>query len=621
MKRLLLSAIIFLIYSSSISYSQENMQLKDAVYHRSSLTYIFESNNGKYRQLVNSAIPRIRVPVKLDDNRLIKPIIPQIDDASMSTSGYNAKVIESLQQKKIPNQIIAHWFNRKSDGSFNMNLVLQRGHYDANDDAVLSALSMKRGLSAIDNTAMELVGNSFILVMDVKQVISLDDEYDRTDKKRRSYAKRNKTKYEPIKRIMNGFQGLVEFRLYQINFNDSIAALFYRNLWVDRGDPADVKAQRKAAFDNFNFPLIYQFKTVRNIAGTQLNPGIPFAPIRQASEAELMIKMFESGVEGVIAEVEKVLPKFKIRANLINTNPIEAKIGLKEGLIVDQRYFVYEDKMNKSGKIKSKRKGVVRVKHVVDNREVSSGDSRSTRFYQVAGRSLGTGMVVEQHRGANMGLSAGYNFIGNIKGVEFRLDYNLSSMFAAMSHDGNAITGFKAYLEIGVDVQTYKSNMFKFYDVDNIFEATLSRENDELYESNFGFFRVGLGFSKSIQLSKNVALAPEFGWNYEIAMSSKMTDENGDKVSLDRIVNYNTLSGSTSSDVSENLQYNVHYLIVGAELTINIAYPLQLYGKLDLFAPLTPTLDRDNKLYADKWHDFFNDRSGMTIGGGIRLEF
>jgi len=441
------------------------------------------------------------------------------------------------------------------------------------------------------------------------------------DKERRAYAKKSKTKYEPAKRILNGFKSTVEYRLYQVNFNDSIAAIFYRTLWVEPNDLADVKAERKAAFDIFNFPLIYQFRSVKNISGTQLNPGIPFAPLNQASESELVIKMFENGVEGVIAEIEKVLPKFKIRANLINTKPIEAKIGLKEGLIVDQRYYVYEDKMNRSGGVKSKRKGVVRVKRVADNREVASGDSKSTRFYQIAGQSLGTGMVVEQHRGANMGLSAGYNFLGNIKGVEFRLDYNLSSLFAAMSPNGNAMTGFKAYIEIGFDAQTYNSNFFKFYDVERIFESTLSHDINEVYKADFGFFRVGLGLSKSIQLSKNIAIAPEIGWNYEMAFSSELKDQKGDVVSLDKLVDKNGTSGSTSGDNSKNLQYNVHYVIVGAELTVNIAYPLQLYGKIDLFGPLTGTLDRDNKLYIEKWHDFFNDRKGMTVGGGIRLEF
>jgi hypothetical protein len=539
----------------------------------------------------------------------------------MSTAAYNSQVIKLLQQNKIPNQVIAKWFNRKSDGSFNMNLVLKRGHYDANDGAVLNALAMQRGLSDIDKAARELVENSYILVMDIKKIQTLDEAYNTRDEILKAYARKFNTKYIPVKRIMNGFKAVVEYRLYQINFNDSIAAIFYRNLWIDPDDAAALKENKKAAFDDFYFPLIYQFHTELNISGTQLNPGIPFAPLQQASDSELIIKMLENGVEGLISEVEKVIPKFKIRANIINTKPIEAKIGRKEGLKTDQRYFVYQDKMNKSGEIKSKRMGVVRVKHVADNREVSSGNSESTRFYQVAGHSLGTGMIAEQHHGANMGFSAGYNFLGDIKGVEFRLDYNLSSLFAALSPDGNTITGFKAYAEIGIDVQQYNSTYFKFYDIENIFEATLSRDIDEIYNARFGFVRMGLGLSKSFQLSKNVAIAPEFAWNYEIAISNSMQDESGLDVSLDNIVSIDGFSGTPSNDVLSNLQYNVHYIIVGAELTVNIVYPLQFYGKLDLYGPLTPTLDRDNKLYNNKWHDFFNNRGGMTIGAGIRIEF
>jgi hypothetical protein len=621
MDRSLLFLLTVFICWVSDAYSQQTPQLKDAVYHRSSVTYIYESYNGKYRQLVKLAMSDVGVPAKFDDNRLLKPIIPQIDESSMSGSDYNAQVTSSLQQNKIPNKIIAKWFNRKSDGSFNMNLVLNRGNYDASDKDVLKALSMQRGLSAIDQAAMELVESSYILVMDIKQIQTLDEAYANRDNILKAYAKQYNVKYVPVKRIMNGFKAQVEYRLYQINFNDSIAAIFYRNLWIDQDDPAAVKSKRRADFDNFYFPLVYQFRTELNISGTQLNPGIPFAPVNQASDSELLTKMLKNGVDDFITVVTKVIPKFRIRASIINTKPIEANIGLKEGLKTDQRYFVYQDKMNKKGGIKSKRLGVIRVKHVADNREISIGDSKSTRFYQIAGKGLGTGMIAEQHHGANMGFSIGYNFLGNIKGVEFRLDYNLSSLFAALSPDGNTITGFKIYAEIGIDVQKYESKYFKFYDIENIYEETVSKDNDEIYKARFGLIRMGLGLSKSFQLSKNVAIAPEFGWNYEIAIANSMQDESGKDVSLNKITNAYSQSGASSNDVANNLQYSVHYIIVGAELTVNIAYPLQLYGKLDLFGPLTPTLDRDNNLYNQKWHDFFNDRGGMTIGAGIRLEF
>ena len=619
MKRSLLFNIILLICCSANTYSQQTVQLKDAVYYRSSLTYVVENYSGRYRTQVIETFPEVKVPVKLDDNRIERPIIKQVE---ASEANYNQQVINSLQLKKIPNQIIAKWFDRKPDGSMDMDLVLQRGQYNANDAAVLSALSMQRGLSAIDQTAMELVGNSFILVIDIKDILTMDDEYDLTNKKRRAYAKKYKTQYNPVKRIFNGYKAHVEYRLYQINFNDSIAAIFYRNLWVDENDSEEIKNQRKKAFEDFNFPLIYQYQTFRTITGTQLNPGIPLAPFTQASKRRLMIRMFENGVAAFITDVEKVIPKFKVRANLVSSDPILAKIGLKEGLHVDQRFFVYEDKMNKAGKVKSKRKGVVRVKHVSDNRQNATGNTESTEFYQIAGNGLGVGMVLEQQRGANMSLSAGYNFIGEVNGVEFRLDYNLSNLFASLSQDGNVVPGFKAYIEMGFDYQTYHSNLFKYHDINNIYEATLERADDEIYKANFGFARFGLGLAKSFQLSKNVSLAPELAWNYEMALSTNMWDEAGEDVSLVGVVDANTFNKPSNTDVSNTLQYNVHYFIAGAQVVINIAYPVQLYGKLDLFMPFLGTLDRENEIFVNyRWRDFFVDRIGMTIGGGLRVEF
>jgi len=616
MKRILFFLFVF-AFSSEL-FSQETIQLKDAVYHRNSLTYIFENYYGSYSTLVTGAMPKVSIPNKLDDNRISNPVITRL---SVAEGNYSQNIINDLQKEKIPNVIIANWFNRKSDGSFDMNLVLQRGQYDANDAAILTALSMHRGLSAIDKTAMELVGNSFILVMNIVEVHSIDDEYNKVDKIRRAYAKGSKIPYKAVERLFNGFKAQVQYRLFQINFNDSIASLFYNNLWVDPDDPPAIKSQKKRAFDNFEFPLIFQFQTTRNSSGIQINQGLPLAPLQQATDEELMIKMFQNGVNGFLGEVEKLLPRFRVRANLINSHPIEAKIGSKEGLKTDQRFFVYEDKMNKAGVVKTVRKGVVRVKRVENNQTNSQGDSKGSVFYQVAGLSLKTGMIMEQHKGANMAFSAGYNFIGDVNGVELRLDYNLSSLFASFSSDGNAVPGFKIYFEIGIDNQTYRNTLFKFYDIENIFESTTDRKDDEVYKANFSFFRLGLGLSKNFQLSSNVSIVPELAWNYEMAIATKLKDEADQSVSLKNVVDKNTLSKPSDVDVSQNLQYNVHYIIVGAEIVITIAYPFQLYGKLDYFMPFIGALDRDNHLYTNSWRDFFENRAGMTIGAGIRIEF
>lgn len=612
-----LPIILFFLFSVQL-IGQKKLEIKQAVYHRSSLSYLFINYNGKYKTTVDRALASIEVPSQLDDNRLKNPVI---EPENQSDLGSPQRIEQLMQQKRIPNQIMEIWFDRKSDGTFDMETILKRGQYNANDSEVLTALSMERGMSALDQTAMQLVNSSYILIMKLNNLESYDEMYDQMNRQRKSVAKRNKTQYKPVTRLYNGYMGQIDFQLFQIDFSDSIASIFYRDLWTVSNDDEAKKNDRKRAFDTFNFPLIYHYQTTLDVASQQINSAFPLAPLVQASDQDMMARLFEKGVSKFLDEIEELIPKFKVRANILNTKPVAAKIGLKEGLRVDQRFFVYENRMDKSGRLYADRKGVVRVKNVVDNRSNADGQSESTVFYQLAGHKLGTGMILESHKGANMSFYAGYQFMGEINGGVLRLDYNLSSFFASLSADGNASPGIKVFLEAGFDFQEYKSNGFKYYDKDHVFKATIDDNSDEIYRADFAFTRFGGGFAKQIVLKPNLILAPEVAWNYEWATSNTLYDENDQEVSLSDL---EKVSSSGSSDVSssDNLSYSVHYLKAGAQLIINIAYPFQLYGSIDFYAPILGPLDRNNDHIASyNWNDFFKNRNGMTVGAGMRIEF
>ena len=231
-------------------------------------------------------------------------------------------------------------------------------------------------------------------------------------------------------------------------------------------------------------------------------------------------------------------------------------------------------------------------------------------------------MILEQHRGANMAFSAGYYFLGNVKGGDFRLEYNLSSMFGAASASGNVIPGFKIYIEAGFDYGTYYSPNFRFFDVNYVYAETVANGPAEVYKANFAFARVGLGLAKSFQLVSNVALVPELAWNWEFALSNKMWNENGVEVDLHKVVDPLTLREPEDISNLGTLSYNNHYIVAGAMLVINVVYPFHVFGGVDIYLPVWGPVDRSFQPFYDyKWNDFFADRRGISFTGGIRLEF
>ena len=124
-----------------------------------------------------------------------------------------------------------------------------------------------------------------------------------------------------------------------------------------------------------------------------------------------------------------------------SARPLKAKIGKKEDLKVDQRFFVFEYVYNeKKNSTDQKRKGVVRVKKVANNMGVATGSSQSSTFYQVAGVSLEEGMLMQQRLDYGVLIYAGFE-AGGMGGVYGQVGYRLGNKIA--------IPAFYSYVEGG----------------------------------------------------------------------------------------------------------------------------------------------------------------------------
>lgn len=77
----------------------------------------------------------------------------------------------------------------------------------------------------------------------------------------------------------------------------------------------------------------------------------------------------------------KKIDDFRVKAPIFKNYPTLSKIGTKEGLYLDQRMFVYE--LDGDKKVK---KGIATVAKIEDNAKVSTGDTKPSRFRQVAGK-------------------------------------------------------------------------------------------------------------------------------------------------------------------------------------------------------------------------------------------
>ena len=499
-KKYLKAIVLFFLLGLRLSLVDAFCQ---TTYDRASITtLIFDNTSNKYNSRAKQAFSKYKVVDKYNDHNV------------QSRFANN-----TLPQKKVVNEVVAKWFNRKADGSFDMELIKERGVYNATDADVIQSQGSKRGKGALEDAGEKLINKSFIIILDYDQIENMPEYYDRMDNNIARYNKdvddynSKKKPADPsrqhrsyMERKNEGYMGEVMAYVYKLNWNDSINAVFYNELWIDAGDNDADKQKKAKKFDDFSFPVKFIGKTKNSLplSRTQ-DKAHKYSNVTYFSDDELFNNLIADGLVEAYSFIED-FEDFKVGAPVFSTKPITAKIGLKEGVKVDQRYFVYEFVQNKNGETKTKRRGVVRASSkIVDNRQAATGQSEGSKFYQVAGRKLDKGMLLKQKNDIGLGMTASYG----TPFLNFMLEMAPGGISGAKVF-GELYFGFNQY-------PTYRSDLAKQNNWDEKaldsmgFKSTLST-------SLFGY---SVGLSKDVNFGRNFVWVPYASYGAENISLSK----------------------------------------------------------------------------------------------------
>ncbi|HEY5510473.1 MAG TPA: hypothetical protein VIK10_05520 [Prolixibacteraceae bacterium] len=527
-------------------------------YNRNALTMILLSYpNGLHAQELQTKFPSIKVPGKFDDNTLSTQVFTVNGDrAGQSADG----ILSMLNNKKIGNGIIAKWYNRQADGSFNVDEISRRGLYNAKDLDVVTANAKKVGQASLKDSGEKLLANSYVLVMDYSGILTSEENYIK-----------NKTPAD--KRTSHGWVGNFTGYLFKLNLDESKLATFYNDLWVNKDDDSKTKAERSAKFDETNFPFSFVMSATGYLNAEQVKPGTSAAMFTiQKSDDQLFSELVEKGVEKAEYDLATKLVSFQVKANVFSTNPIASKIGDKEGLAVDDRYFIFENRQKKNGDMIEVRKAVVRVGNkIANNTEIASGNSKEvTNFYQIGGRKVEEGMLLKQKNDKGIGVSVNY-CSGEIGGIEIGAEYLLNRLYRGFFRPS-----FKLIAELGLDTKYYYG------------------------KGDIGFMRYSAGIGKSYYFARNFQLEPSFSFGQE------KTSE----------------GATTNSDGSINT-WSAYYLKPGLKFGANIRYNFQLIVGVSYYSFLKGVTEtNDSGRGKDlKWTDLYPGREGVTLNIGLRIQF
>ena len=410
--------LFFVLFSALPVQAQHRLaDGAETQYRRSSLySFLIAHPQAKYASQIDYVYLGLPTPDKYEDHNLNVRRVEAL--SARAVQPY--EITAFLQGNQVARRLVAKWFNRDADGVFNVDLVADRGNYNASEMDVVEARMTKRGLAMLSDAGEELIGNTFVTVNDIVYI----------DKEQRAQlasailqivaqaalvatAAADDDDTEAIAGAiagsaalgsiiadnLAGFKVKVTTHLYQLVWNDSIANLFYSDYWVDENTPEAERLRRKALFDQSDlFTLKYLGKYKVKSEKTVMK-GVH-------SNEDIIRKVCARAMDRNIVGLQKKFEAFKVKTPVIavENGRVVAKVGKKEGLKPSTKFEVLQPVEREDGRMVYRRVGVVKPQkgQIWDNRymafeEQSDGsDLTATTFRTVSGVGFVPGMLIRQ---------------------------------------------------------------------------------------------------------------------------------------------------------------------------------------------------------------------------------
>lgn len=435
--------IVIILLSGTVLFAQKK-EVKQK-YHRSSLHTIFVKMNSKVdtnidkNKIIVEAYQSMPFPDKYDNMSIAETTVDpsKIEITSADTvktknktkkkfalgigkklksiatdfipdlDGENAKELKSkidkyMNEHKIAHKLLAKWYNRKPDGSFDVDLIRERGNYDASLLDVKIANGAARGSALLEDAGSQLIKNTFVVVTRMKYVRNevIANAMKLAASKLPSYAQAAVV-LAADGFLKEGYSVWTKAFLYRLKWDKDIESRFYNEYWVDKNN---MDNKKKEAFYNSDlFKMEYIGKEAAITMITKKIGEVLGTSKKAVRDQEEFIK------EAAIRTIEKVYVKlqkhndvFKPRIPLYSGNPITAKIGMKEGLKGGEKFEVLEQVLDKkTGKTKYVKKGVIKVSKekgkIWDNRySLNNKTDKNGVTYFTGKKKYYSGMLIRQ---------------------------------------------------------------------------------------------------------------------------------------------------------------------------------------------------------------------------------
>ena len=396
---------IGLVVSIAISVQAQET---DANYRRSSIySVLVNHTDQQFASEIKEAFLQIPVPDKFNDHNLSVKVL-NLDKklSGASSEKENPLITEFLNNNKVASRLVGRWFNRDFfTGQCNMELVKERGLYNATEFDKQLASRSARGMAMLQDAGEDLIGNTFVLVNDIRYV-----DKNKGAKTASSILKvfgsiaaaYTGTNIDDLTdnigdmvETIKGFKVKINTFLYKLEWSDDIATQFYQDQYGAVPDPT-----KKANFDaaRGNYKLKYVGK-VESSGGTT-----SFLGINEDQPVVMVRKACQRAIDENVDDLQRNYEEFRTKSPLVSVEPITAFVGMKEGVTAKSKFEVLEVVELENGKHKYNRVGVIQpIENLIwDNRFMAVEEGAQgatlgfTTFRKVSGKDFSKGMLIRE---------------------------------------------------------------------------------------------------------------------------------------------------------------------------------------------------------------------------------
>lgn len=313
-----------------------------------------------------------------------------------------------IKKSNLGRRLIARWFNHsKKKRTFSIDLLRERGYYNATALDARLAKSLLRGESILADNGERLINYTFIAVHDFKpleselskrigfnkklkrendDIIQLSDSATHAEYARQFHSSDKKRRQYEIQCITY---------LYRLRWDDDTAYKFYADYYTETGEISKINSFEA---DSMNFQIEFVSSISNNIVQKRN---------RHIKSNEDLVKTAMARIMDLnLSQLQDICPDFRVKASLrIQNGNLFAEIGLKEDVKATDVYEVLERSEDEEGTLHYERIGTVKPMpdKIWDNRfnamnseGVDETGLSSTHFIKIDGNDFYDGLIIRK---------------------------------------------------------------------------------------------------------------------------------------------------------------------------------------------------------------------------------